>query len=107
MGLKSKYEDSKEEGVDESITEYLHLSDLKDIISERALYHTLGYETRGRFEEDFGALVDFRHSVAHPVRSLKGTDGSPESMWENVETCECALFHLHNQSSREVNQRGK
>jgi hypothetical protein len=97
--LKSKYEDSKEEGVDESITEYLHLSDLNDIISEHALYEAFGYEKQDRFEEDFDALNEFRHSIAHPVRSLKGTDGSPESMWENVETCERALFHLHNRST--------
>jgi hypothetical protein len=97
--LEGQYRKAKEEGVDESITSYLHLSDLKEIICEHDLYSMLGYKEGERFEVEFESVRNFRHTIAHPVRSLKGTDGSPSSMWNNIEICERALFRLHNSSS--------
>jgi hypothetical protein len=97
--LRMEYQQAKKEGVDESITEYLHLSDLIEIISENGLYESLGYRTEEEFAEDFESLRNFRNSIAHPVRSLEGTDGSPAAMWKNVEICEQSLFHLHNRST--------
>lgn len=97
--LEEEYREDIEEGIDESITAYLHLSDLKEIICEHQLYGRLGYEEAGKFEDEIESLRSFRNTIAHPVRSLKGTDGSPSSMWGNIEICERALFRLHNSSS--------
>jgi len=98
--LLSRYQEAKEDGVDESITEYLYLSDLKTIIGGHDLYMPLGYNEQEKFERDFEEVNEFRNSIAHPVRTLKGAEGSPASMWKNIETCERALFHLHNSQSR-------
>ncbi|MCS3830852.1 hypothetical protein GGP91_002946 [Salinibacter ruber] len=98
---REDYLEDTEEGIEESITEYLHLSTLVNIVAKHHLYEPLGYESRRQFEKgdhSFGSLVHFRNSVAHPVKSLKGTDGTPSSLWRNIETCERALFHLHNSS---------
>ena len=99
---REDYLGDKEEGIEETITEYLNLSTLVNVIAKHHLYEPLGYGSRNQFENgdhSFGSLVDFRNSVAHPVKSLRGTDGTPSSLWRNIETCERALFHLHNSSS--------
>lgn len=99
---RGDYLEDKEKGIEESITEYLHLSTLVNIIGKHHLYEPLGYKSRNQFENgehSFASLVDFRNSVAHPVKSLKGTSGTPSSLWKNIETCERALFRLHNNTS--------
>lgn len=99
---REDYLDDKKKGIEEAITEYLYLSTLVNIIAKHHLYEPLGYESRNQFESgdySFGSLVGFRNSVAHPIKSLKGTDGTPSSLWKNIVTCERALFRLHNRFS--------
>lgn len=102
---KEHYLEGKEEGIEENITEYLNLSALVNLVGKCHLYNPLGYESRNQFENgehSFGSLVNLRNSVAHPVKSLKGTDGSPTSLWKNIQTCERALFRLHNDPSGQI-----
>jgi hypothetical protein len=51
--------------------EYLHISDLLDVVSrEPQLRRMLGYPSRTQAEKDHRGLVELRHVVMHPVRPL-------------------------------------
>jgi len=89
-----RYRETKESGVDAQLVEYLTLSNLKKVLKQSGLYSDLGYNSKNQFKKRFGSLIKLRHGIAHPVRTLHGSDGSPSSIWKGVQTMEECLFHI-------------
>jgi len=51
--------------------EYLDLSNLVGIIKKNEpLQHELGFDSRSKVEAEVGGLVELRHTIMHPVRTL-------------------------------------
>lgn len=51
--------------------EYLDLSDLAGIVAKnRDLQQELGFAARSKVKDEIGGLVQLRHSIMHPVRTL-------------------------------------
>lgn len=51
--------------------EYLDLSNLVRIIAKNQIIYTeLGFDSRKRLKDEIGGLVDLRHDIMHPVRTL-------------------------------------
>ena len=49
----------------------LDLSNLVRIIAKNQIIYTeLGFDSRNRLEDEIGGLVDLRHDIMHPVRTL-------------------------------------
>lgn len=91
--VKKRYQEDKRTGADVGFVEYLYLSDLINIIIKQKLYERLGY-SRTRFKKSLGSLNDFRHTVAHPARSII-TDKHPvDKLWKRIDLIEEALFIL-------------
>ncbi len=82
------------DGTDRSLTEYLYLSNLVNVIAKRGLFGAIGYAARRPFETAFGRLNEVRHLVAHPVRSLVEHPADVRRLWEAVQTAETALERL-------------
>lgn len=91
--LKNRYKQDKDKGVEVPFVEYLYLSDLINIVLEKDLHSAIGY-SRKQFKNDFGALNDLRHSVAHPTRSIIVDEGSVSRLWRRIDRIEEALFKL-------------
>ena len=56
-------------------TEYVELSDLVDVLTNsdkvgKELWKVLGYESKNKCSNELGSLVDLRHRIMHPVRTL-------------------------------------
>lgn len=51
--------------------EYLNLSELVEIIEKNEpLYRELGFDSRSKVKAEVGRLVELRHTIMHPVRTL-------------------------------------
>jgi hypothetical protein len=92
--VKQRYKDDRARGIELPVVEYLYLSDLINVIASKKLFPHLGYKSRGRFEDRFNVLSDFRDAVAHPSRSLITDQGSCKKLWERIDGVEEALFVL-------------
>jgi len=53
-----------------STIQYVDLSDLVDIVGKTNLWEKLSYPSKKRWEKEAKGLVELRHSIMHPVRSL-------------------------------------
>src|SRR5205085_9952217 len=89
--VKARYEEDKAKGVEVAFVEYMYLSDLINITTEKKLYSILGF-SRKEFEKCFGSLNDLRNSVAHPARSIVSTSDSIQRSWGRVDRIEYASF---------------
>ena len=66
---KMKFESRRNNSIDP--IEYLDLSNLVRIIAKNQIIYTeLGFDSRNRLEDEIGGLVDLRHDIMHPVRTL-------------------------------------
>lgn len=61
---------ARREGVSLRETEYVDLSDLVTIVKRAVLYEQLGYQSKSAWDKVSGPLVELRHQVMHPVRTL-------------------------------------
>ncbi|MCK4391782.1 hypothetical protein KAX17_02650, partial [Candidatus Bipolaricaulota bacterium] len=51
--------------------EYLDFSNLVEItVKDESLYRELGFNSRCEVRSELGGLVDLRHDIMHPVRTL-------------------------------------
>lgn len=66
---KMEFESRRNNSIDP--IEYLDLSNLARIIAKNQIIYTeLGFDSRNRLEDEIGGLVDLRHDIMHPVRTL-------------------------------------
>lgn len=61
--------------------EYLDLSSLVGIITKNEhLQHELGFDSRSKVKAQLGGLVDLRHTIMHPVRTLVSDTASMDTL---------------------------
>ena len=61
--------------------EYLNLSELVEIIKKNEfLYSELGFNSRSKVEAEIGGLVELRHDIMHPVRTLVSDAASMDKL---------------------------
>jgi len=61
--------------------EYLDLSSLVRIIKKsELLQHELGFDSRNNVKEELGGLVELRHTIMHPVRTLVSDAASMDKL---------------------------
>ena len=66
---KMEFESRRNNSIDP--IEYLDLSNLVRIIAKNEIIYTeLGFDSRNGLEDEIGGLVDLRHDIMHPVRTL-------------------------------------
>lgn len=75
--------------------EYLDLSDLVEICKKTPeTWETLGVRTKKNLKSRYGSLVDLRHNVAHPVRSLVSASDDVARLWKQIDAARSAITTL-------------
>ena len=76
---------AKKNGVELSAIEYVDLSDLVDIVRKsnstgKELWKALKYESKSKWKDAAGSVVDLRNYIMHPVRTLISDTTSAERL---------------------------
>lgn len=90
--VKARFEEDRSKGIELAFVEYLYLSDLIDLVLKADLYENLGY-TKNAFKK-VNSLNDLRHAVAHPARSIVGSQDAAANLWGRIDRIEELLFKL-------------
>jgi len=90
--IKENYRSDVKNGVDVPFTEYVYLSNFIRIIRKLGLHKDLGYSTTQY--DKLGSLVDLRHKVAHPNRSIITEADSVGQLWKRIIRIEEAVDKL-------------
>lgn len=91
---RKRYESDRATGVDVPFVEYLYLSDFVKVIKKVGLFRQLGFPSAQQFQNSLGSLVELRHVVAHPTRSLVTDMASCKQLWDQIDRVEGLLFQL-------------
>jgi len=76
-------------------TEYLDLSDLLTVCGKTPeTLQALDVPSRSKLDQRYGSLVDLRHAVAHPVRSLVAEPADVDRLWKRIDTARTAVTIL-------------
>jgi hypothetical protein len=89
--VNDRYETDKRQGVDAPYVEYLHFSDLIQLIDARRLAQ-LGISAER--QTDLKKLKDWRNKAAHPVQSLIRKPEEVEGLWNTLDLVEEVIFQL-------------
>ncbi len=92
--VKRRFEADKDKGLEVPFVEYLYLTDMKSIVKKKRLFERLGYQSSNKFQSDLSPLIDLRHAVAHPTRSLVDGSRSFVQLWAEIDRIEELLFAL-------------
>jgi len=88
--IKEHFKSDVKNGVDVPFTEYLYLSNFIRIIRKQGLHKDLGYSGT-KYDKKLDSLVDLRHKVAHPNRSIVKEPHSVEKLWRRIVRIEEAV----------------
>jgi hypothetical protein len=97
---RKRYVRDRAKGVDVPVVEYLHLSDIVNVIRKKRLFKKLGYESAKKYDVALGPLVKLRDKLAHPARSLLQDSQSGHKLWDQLDRIEKILAHLRSDSPR-------
>jgi hypothetical protein len=91
--IQDRFQADRDRGLDAHFVEYLQLSDLIAIARKRKLYLDLGYSGKS-FQDGLEPLVNLRHGVCHPNRSIVTPVDSVVRLWRRIERTEDCLVRL-------------
>jgi len=91
--IKKRFIEDKAKGVDVPFVEYLYLTDLQNVMVKKKFVNQLGMSSTSA-KKVLGALTEFRHRVAHPIRSILATDNPAAELWKRIDQIEALLFAL-------------
>jgi hypothetical protein len=89
--VNDRYETDKRQGVDAPYVEYLHFSDLIQLIDPKRLAE-LGISAER--QTDLKKLKDWRNRAAHPVQSLIRKPEEVKGLWDTLDLVEEVIFQL-------------
>ncbi len=93
-GIKNRYKEDKENGVEIPVVEYLYLSDLINLIETKKFYRDIGLQDDEESKKILKDLNKTRNTAAHPIKSIILDLDSCCELWKQIELVENILFYL-------------
>jgi hypothetical protein len=83
-----RWGESKEDGLDMHVSEFMTLSEIQEVIANtEEIYNEYNFNSKSKFEDATGGLVEMRNEIMHVPRTLVHDEEDLHTLVDRVERC--------------------